>query len=264
MYYSESETIASKEGASANFRREITEIDTFIHKVGYRFLLDDAASYLHIEATRLKILLSNYEQENLIKAVLVPFCNNDGEELHTLGENLYQCFECGDEYKAGEFIEKLGYEIMKKSTNPIRDKVFISYSHRDKNWFDDLKTHLAEPIRDGEIDAWDDTRIESGQQWEQEIYTALSKAKVGVFLVTKNFLASNFIAKIEVPKLLEAATYEGLYLVWVLISPCRYEKLFGKYQAAFDVSKPLRGLKPVDRDKAWVQIVNDIITKYNS
>jgi hypothetical protein len=35
-----------------------------------------------------------------------------------------------------------------------RDKVFMSYSHKDKRWRDDLYTHLKPYLREGSITSW--------------------------------------------------------------------------------------------------------------
>ena len=38
-------------------------------------------------------------------------------------------------------------------------KVFISYSHADKEWLESLKRHLKPLVRDGSLYCWDDTHI---------------------------------------------------------------------------------------------------------
>jgi hypothetical protein len=50
-----------------------------------------------------------------------------------------------------------------------------------------------------------------------------STCKVGVILVSSNFLASDFIAEVEFPALLTAAAEEGLQVCWILVSPCLHE-----------------------------------------
>jgi hypothetical protein len=40
-----------------------------------------------------------------------------------------------------------------------RTKVFVSYSHKDKRWLDELRVHLK--LLDDEIDAWEDNRLGS-------------------------------------------------------------------------------------------------------
>ncbi len=82
-----------------------------------------------------------------------------------------------------------------------RTNVFISYSHKDKKWLERLQAHLKPLERAGLVDRWDDTRIEAGDEWRKEIRQALDAARVVVLLVSADFMASDFIAKDELPPL---------------------------------------------------------------
>lgn len=141
-----------------------------------------------------------------------------------------------------------------------RDKIFVSYSHKDRKLFEEFKTMLAPAIRKGIVDLWDDTKITPGLIWKDEIKKALDSAKVAVLLVSPDFLASEFIAKDELPPLLTAAEKDGVIIFWVYLSSCLYEQTeIAKYQAAHDVSKPLDSLTKAKRKAIFSQVCDRLI-----
>lgn len=145
-----------------------------------------------------------------------------------------------------------------KSPSPTRDKVFISYSHKDKKFLDELLAHLKPLERAGRVSAWSDQQIKPGSEWAEQIQVALDSAKVAVLLVTKDFLASDFIDQNELGPLLVAARESGVAIRWVLVRDCNWKKTpLNDYQAAYPPDKPLAG-KNWSRDSAWVAICDAI------
>jgi formylglycine-generating enzyme required for sulfatase activity len=141
-----------------------------------------------------------------------------------------------------------------------RDQVFISYSHADSDWLERLQTMLVPLQRRGMLDVWADTRIQPGQLWKEEIQKALARAKVAVLLVSPDFLASEFIYENELPKLLEAASKEGLTILWIPVRPslCK-ETAIARFQAAYDPKKPLSTLPPAQQEVELVHIAEKLI-----
>jgi class 3 adenylate cyclase len=129
-----------------------------------------------------------------------------------------------------------------------RTKVFVSYSHKDAKLLGEFKTMLAPAIQKGRVNIWDDTMIKPGTKWREEIKEAIATAKIGVLLVSSDFLASDFIAKNELPPLLKAAKDDDVLILWVCLSSCLYRQTeIEQYQAAHDVSRPLDSLKKPER-----------------
>jgi hypothetical protein len=136
------------------------------------------------------------------------------------------------------------------SPQPERKSVFISYSHKDRVWLERLQVHLKDLERRGLIERWDDTRIQPGSNWREEIRIALGSAKVAVLLISADFIASDFIAESELPQLLAAAENEGVTILPLILN----HSLFGEkeelscFQPVNSPERPLEGLAKVEQE----------------
>ncbi|MEO0683505.1 MAG: TIR domain-containing protein [Cyanobacteria bacterium J06649_11] len=142
-----------------------------------------------------------------------------------------------------------------------RTRIFISYSHKDREWLERIKHMLNPAIRGHKIDIWDDTRIQPGSNWRNEIQEALAITGVAVLMVSANFLASDFISEHELPPLLERAEDKGIKIIWIYLSDCMYELTeIEKYQAIHDVSKPLESLSVHEMNLTIKKICSRILS----
>jgi TIR domain len=143
--------------------------------------------------------------------------------------------------------------------NMVRDQVFISYSHKDQRFLNDLLTHLKPYLRKGTFTAWSDQQIKPGSQWFDEIKAELAKTSVAVMLVSPDFLASDFIHEHELGPLLKEAAAGGVTILWVLIRDCSYEEtLLEPYQAVLSPDKSLASMTKAKRDTAWKAVCKAI------
>jgi predicted Rossmann-fold nucleotide-binding protein len=152
------------------------------------------------------------------------------------------------------------FGTLKKILTKEEGGIFISYSHRDKKWLDKLRMMLK-PLERRKYNIWDDRAIEAGDDWNEEISKALTATKIAIFLVSPNFIASDYIHKNELPPLLEGAQKRGTKIIWILVSACLYDETgLQPVQAAHDVSRPLDTLRPARQNEVLVEIARKIIS----
>ncbi len=143
----------------------------------------------------------------------------------------------------------------------VRRELFISYSHRDFKWLEQLRTHLKPLERNYNLERWDDSRIKPGDKWLVEIEQALARATVALLLVSPDFVASDFIDRKEMPSLLDAAQNQGLAILWVPLRPISL-KLFPRivqYQALFSPDRTLADMTDVEQDRTLAKISETIL-----
>jgi hypothetical protein len=151
--------------------------------------------------------------------------------------------------------------VREKSTDMKRSRprehVFVAYSHHNRKWLNRLKIHLTPLQRKGALELWDDTRLIPGTRWREDISKALSKSSVAVLLVSADFLASDFIATMELPTILRrehAAT--GLQVVPVFVAPCRVPKVIADFHGINDPKRTLEDMSDAEADRCFIRLVD--------
>jgi tetratricopeptide (TPR) repeat protein len=141
------------------------------------------------------------------------------------------------------------------------NRIFVSYSHRDREWVERLKVMVAPYLRaaESELDLWEDTRLQAGQQWDVEIRRALEQAGVVVALVSADFLASTYVMDQELPAIIKAADEGGLRLLWVYISAAGWEETqLSRFQATHDTKRPLDSRPESEQDEILKSVARQV------
>ena len=134
---------------------------------------------------------------------------------------------------ADDFIVEFSRAISTALRDPARSatendrsrrarRVFVSYSHNDREYLERLLVHLRPLENEGLIDLWVDLKLRAGDRWKEEIAAALAQARVALLLISADFLASNFIVNNELPPLLKSAEEAGTRMVPIILKPCRF------------------------------------------
>ncbi|MBX3741756.1 MAG: SUMF1/EgtB/PvdO family nonheme iron enzyme [Akkermansiaceae bacterium] len=131
------------------------------------------------------------------------------------------------------------------STNPPR--VFVSYAHHDADLKRQFDTNLRVMQRQGIIEQWTDGEIQPGDHWEKSITDAMMASQVIIFLVSNNFLDSEFIRNVEAPIAMQLMNEGKAVIVPVLL---RTTPGWKKEQWYCLQALPSE-VKPVE-DKRWI------------
>ena len=131
-------------------------------------------------------------------------------------------------------------------------KIFITYSHRDPQQNDELKTRLAVMEREGEIELWDDNEILPGDEWYKDISSNLADSDILFYLVSATSLASENCNK----ELAEALNFD-IRVIPIILEDCDWQNhQLSEFQALPDKGRPINEWQP--ESKGWQNVVAGI------
>jgi hypothetical protein len=158
-------------------------------------------------------------------------------------------------------------------------KVFISYSHEDIEFRNAVQQYLINLQREGTIAIWQDELISTGEDWNEQILSALQEADLVILLVSQSFIASTYVNEVEMKTALSNKE-KGKNIFPVLIKNCDWRKwrilpenfnpdqaegenagtTIGRFQF-FPLDEQNR-LKPINKwaypEDAWTQLADKI------
>ncbi len=143
-----------------------------------------------------------------------------------------------------------------KSTSLGHAGVFISYSHEDLEYLQRLQVHLRPLTMEHRLRVWADSELKMGDQWESEITAALRGAAAAILLVSADFLASDFIAKKELPLLIKKAREHHLPVIPVFVQHCSLpvDHALLSFQCANTPAHPLSRQDCAGREEVYARV----------
>ena len=136
-------------------------------------------------------------------------------------------------------------------------RVFISYSHVDEKYRNELAKHLKVLERQGIIKTWHDRCIFPGEEWASSIDDELRRADIILFLVSVDFINSEYCYDIEIKEALARHNRGEAVVIPIILRPCHWTGLpFGKLQAATQDAKEVEKYPSVD--DAFLEITKKI------
>lgn len=139
-------------------------------------------------------------------------------------------------------------------------EIFLSYAHEDTDIMNKLRTHLSPLVRKGLATVWYDRDIQPGEEWAPAINRHLRTAEIILFLVSVDFISSEYCYKIEMQEALDRHERNETCVIPVLMRPVDdwQHTPFGKIQAIPRNGKPIRSWN--DKDEALAQVAREIRT----
>ena len=134
-------------------------------------------------------------------------------------------------------------------------RVFISYAHEDEEWCRSIETSLSLLVRTQRIELWTDRKTETGEYWEDRIYSEIEIADFAILVISKSFLDSDFILEQELPRIFAEKERRYLRVLPVMSGHCpvKLHKDLSKFQFFNELSQPLDSLTGSDCDKMLTQ-----------
>jgi len=136
-------------------------------------------------------------------------------------------------------------------------KVFTSYNRKDVSYLNDFQEHLVGLKQNGLIQEWNDHAVMPGEEWARVVKKKISESDIIVFLVSSDFIASDYIHDIEINKAIERHKRGESIIIPVIIRPCDFQSLpISKFQALPRYARPISTWE--DKKEAWLDVTRKI------
>jgi hypothetical protein len=146
---------------------------------------------------------------------------------------------------------------MSEAAAPL--KVFISYSHRDQQWFEKLRRHLKLMQNQQILNLWHDQCLQPGDDWANKIDQKLHDADLVLLLISENFMDSDYAFGKEMEAAMRQQRQGRTRVVPILLRAYDWQTApFGRCQAIPGSEEPIDRLGSGGGDAALAAVAREL------
>jgi TIR domain len=139
--------------------------------------------------------------------------------------------------------------------------IFISYSHKDRQWLEFVLTHFGPAIKHRILAVWYDEKINGGEQFTKRIKLHLESCCICILLVSANSLQSTYIMDTEM-KLMRRRLKDETARIFP-IAVCQTTPQYVPWLKELNIrpldGRPLEALQPWEQNKIMADLVSEIV-----
>lgn len=139
--------------------------------------------------------------------------------------------------------------------------VFISYSHQDRKWLEELQPYIKTVRKFSRVEIWDDRALEPGDDFKQVIVGHIANSDAAFLLVSQHFLASEFISEVELPLIEQRHGSDQQRIYWLPVRHTFFPEgsLFTRVEAAVKLQKPINDLRTPARERIYKALFHRLV-----
>ncbi len=221
---------------------------------------EEPRRFLSFIRETLKEIYKDFTNLNFEEKVPIP----DSNEFMQY-EDLVTAEECGEKeifvpqlkkrIPIADLLDGVEEAAMRDKLEQLPVKVFISYSHKDMDYYKDLEAALSPLKRLKKLQLWYDRAIDGGNDWEKEIFQKLDEADIVLCLVSQDFINSDFCYLREFTAVLKQHHKGEKIVVPIQLRKCYWDNLdLAKIQGIpgkWITSQP-------NQDEAWTEVAKSL------
>lgn len=177
------------------------------------------------------------------------------------GKQTVECEKSYDDVEVTGLLDGVFTNISKATEaaackeNALR--VFLSYSHKDEAYKEELDKHLSALKESNRIKVWNDGMISGGAEWDETIKSELKAADIILLLISPDFMASKYIKEVEMKAAIERHERKEVKVIPIFLRKCDFKGMsFDKLQGYPKDAKTIKSFE--DTDEAFYEIAQGI------